>query len=57
MQYTQGTAVLKTNPNGQRISKIFARADFAGSLFKCTLISLVSFLAFYFAMLSIAKII
>jgi hypothetical protein len=57
MQYTHGTAVLKTNPNGQRISKIFTRTDFAGSHFKRILTSLILFLVFYSTMLSIAKII
>jgi len=48
---------IKDQSNGQRISKIFVRADFAGSLFKRTLTPLFLFFVFYLTMLSIAKII
>jgi hypothetical protein len=52
-----GYYTVKDQPIGQGINKIFARADFAGSLFKRILTSLFLFLWFYLTMLSIAKII
>jgi len=52
-----GYCPIKNQSNGQRISKIFVRADFAGSRFKRTLTPLFLFLVLSLRMLSIAKII